>query len=137
MRKCPNCGNIELYWRPLRWDPDEDYIQLGNFPQAKEWPLNKVQDLGDGFVYWRKRTRKGHEEFVSRLAKEEWEARGHRKRGRGTFYESRKTVVDLEISSSNQKLIIGKDHEGKHRLKVNEVPESPTTITAYKPEDKE
>src|SRR6266699_808256 len=126
MRKYANCGKIELYWRPLRWDPDEDYIQLGNFPQAKEWPLNQIQDLGDGFVYWRKRTRGGFEEYVSRLAKEEWEARGRRKRGKGTFYESRKKTVELEISRTNEVLITD---DGKHRLKVSQVPEA----TGYPP----
>jgi hypothetical protein len=119
MRKCPKCGYLEIYWRPLPWDPEEEYCQLSNFPEAKEWAIGKVVEM-NGFAYWRKRTRKGHEEYVSRLALEEYRARGNRKRGKGSYYESKDKIAKIDLEIFNQKLA----DDGKHRLKVNQVPEA-------------
>ena len=104
MNKCPKCGYIELYWRPLRFDPEEEYCQLENFPEAKEWPIGKIIEK-DGFVFWRKEARNGNSWIVSRLPVEVYRARGYRKRGRGTYYEGSRSRMLAEIKAGNQKLI--------------------------------
>lgn len=101
--KCPKCGYSDPYWRALRWDPEEEYTQLDNFPEAKEWPLGKVFEL-QGFAMWRKKGRNNNTEYVSRLPLEIYRARGNRKRGRGSYYEGRWRRAIKELEVTNRKL---------------------------------
>jgi len=72
--------------------------------------------------------------YIKRGSREEWKARGETLHLKAHYLDPGSNKA-RQLKKSNLHLMMrGKDHEGKHRLKVSQVPESP--IMAYKPEDK-
>ena len=58
MRVCPECGNRDpLYWRPLRWDPDDCYCQIEDFqrlePELSLKLLKGAKEVHDKFYAYR------------------------------------------------------------------------------------
>lgn len=101
MNKCPKCGYVELYWRPLKYNTDVEYAHIDNVPFASEVPFGEalLREL-DGWVYWR-----SGKEYIQRLPVERYREWGNKTHPQGTYTESHRTRQKKELELTNAKLL--------------------------------
>ena len=129
---CPNCGfHDDPRWRNAYYDP---HTSIMNWDDFLELYPKEATIIGEGYrnafdeYYAYEREPRGFKKpikYIKRGTREEWKARGQTLHLKAGYLDPGSNKARRMKISSLDKMMRGKDDDGKHRLKVSQVPESP------------